>query len=200
MAGSWQGAGARQQPIAGICLGYPTGIREQAEGHQQPADRVTGPAAGQHRPDRGRAHCRQDGGEHAAAKRGQVGPAGLAQQAVLPPIHAEDADGQRPQHPRQHGRPPALPRRPATATYRHDPRRIEALRLQAPSQISSLRRQCGRIPSRERYGQTTSDQQAANTQQPDSRSRYATTANAKVRGAIEVLRLVTRCRCLRSHG
>jgi len=41
-------------------------------------------------------------------------------------------------------------------------------------------------------------EQAANTLQPDGSSRHTTTANAKVRGAIEALRLVTRCRCLRS--
>jgi hypothetical protein len=36
--------------------------------------------------------------------------------------------------------------------------------------------------------------------QPDSSSRHATTPNGKVRSAIEALRLVTRWRCLRSHG
>jgi hypothetical protein len=43
-------------------------------------------------------------------------------------------------------------------------------------------------------------EQAANTLQLDGNSRYATTANAKVSGAIEGLPLVRRCRCLRSHG
>jgi len=42
--------------------------------------------------------------------------------------------------------------------------------------------------------------QAANTLQPGGTSRHTTTANAKVRGAIEALRLVTKWRCLRSHG
>jgi hypothetical protein len=34
-------------------------------------------------------------------------------------------------------------------------------------------------------------EQAANTLQPDDTSRHTTTANAKVRGAIEAFRLVT---------
>jgi hypothetical protein len=43
-------------------------------------------------------------------------------------------------------------------------------------------------------------EQAANTLQPDDSSWHATTPNAKVRGAIEALRLVTKWRCVRSHG
>jgi hypothetical protein len=43
-------------------------------------------------------------------------------------------------------------------------------------------------------------EQAANALPPGSSSRHATTANAKVRGAIEASPLVTRWRCLRSHS
>jgi len=46
----------------------------------------------------------------------------------------------------------------------------------------------------------TGGEQAANTLQPGDSSRHATTANAKVRGAIEGWPLVTRWRCLCSHG
>jgi len=49
-------------------------------------------------------------------------------------------------------------------------------------------------------GELPGGEQAANTLQPDGSGRDATTANAKVRGAIEALRLVTRWRCLRSHS
>jgi hypothetical protein len=40
----------------------------------------------------------------------------------------------------------------------------------------------------------------ANTLQPTGSSRHTTTLNAKVEGMIEALRLVTKWRCLRSHG
>src|SRR5215211_3102802 len=43
-------------------------------------------------------------------------------------------------------------------------------------------------------------EQAANTLQPADSSRYATTPNAKISGAVEGLPLVVKWRCLRSHG
>jgi hypothetical protein len=49
-------------------------------------------------------------------------------------------------------------------------------------------------------GELAGAEQAANALQPGNSSRHATTANAKVRGGIEALRLVRRWRCLRSHG
>jgi hypothetical protein len=48
-------------------------------------------------------------------------------------------------------------------------------------------------------GELAGAEQAANALQPGNSSRHATTANAKVRGGIEALRLVRRWRCLRSR-
>jgi hypothetical protein len=53
------------------------------------------------------------------------------------------------------------------------------------------------------YDQTSraaGGERAANSLQRAGSSRHATTANAKVRGAIEALPLVIKWRCLRSHG
>ena len=47
---------------------------------------------------------------------------------------------------------------------------------------------------------TTGGEQAANTLQPDGKSRHATTLDAKVGGAIEASLLVMERSCLFSHG
>jgi hypothetical protein len=49
-------------------------------------------------------------------------------------------------------------------------------------------------------GELAGGKQAANALQPDSSSRYAPTANAKVGGTIEASLLVKRRPCLSSHG
>jgi carboxymethylenebutenolidase len=60
---------------------YPEASHGFLNDHPQPAHRVAGSAAGQHRPDGRRAHRRQHHGDALGVQLDQLGPAGLAQQA-----------------------------------------------------------------------------------------------------------------------
>jgi hypothetical protein len=95
-----------QQPVGGIGRGHAAPGQRQAQDQQQPAHRVAGPTAGQHRPDRGRAHRRHPGANGAEGELGQFGSASLARQVVQPGDHWDAEHGQRPQRPRRHTRPP----------------------------------------------------------------------------------------------
>jgi hypothetical protein len=113
--------GPGQQPVVGIRRGHPTRVQAQPGGQQQPPHRMAGPPAGQHRPDRGRAHRRQHRRRHLGPERGQVGPPGLPEQVVQPPDDAQPGHGQPPQPPGQPSRPPPGPFRPATSGHRAAP-------------------------------------------------------------------------------
>ena len=128
--GGWEGAGAGQQSVGRIGRGHAACGQGHAQGQHQPADRVAGPAAGQHRPDRGRAHGRQYGAnEGVEDELGQFGPAGLARQVIQPGDHGNAEHGQRPQRPRRHTRPPARSGGSGRKGRGHGPRRMDALRF-----------------------------------------------------------------------
>jgi hypothetical protein len=76
-----QVAGCRQrsrpphQPICHVLLGNAVDLHRQPQPEQQPPHRMRGPAAGQHRPDGGRAHRRHHIGSGTVLGPGQLGPA-----------------------------------------------------------------------------------------------------------------------------
>jgi hypothetical protein len=120
--GGGEGAGPGHQPVGHRGGDHPAGGQREGEAEQQPAHRVPGAAAGQHRPDRGRAQHRQHGANQGpAAELGQVGPAGPDRQAIDPGHHGQAEHGQPPQPPRQPGRPPARPAPAGGRRHRRGP-------------------------------------------------------------------------------
>jgi hypothetical protein len=128
--GGRQRPGPDLEPVGRILPSHPGRAQREAAGQQQPADRVPGPAAGQHGPDRGRTHrC------HRRGDRGiqWVGPAGPPQQDLQPEARGQAKHGQRPQRPCQLSRPPAWPGKPDRRSHRRGPCCMQPTTVTLPS-------------------------------------------------------------------
>jgi hypothetical protein len=122
--GGRQRPGPDLEPVGRILPSHPGRAQREAAGQQQPADRVPGPAAGQHGPDRGRTHrC------HRRGNRGiqWVEPARPPQQDLQPEPRGQAEYHQHPQRPRQPSRPPACPSRSTAGGHPPGSRRTLAL-------------------------------------------------------------------------
>jgi hypothetical protein len=79
-AGAGQRSGSDDHRVGQVTGDHPAEGHAQADGQQQPADGMAGPAAGQHHADGAGRQRRQRRWDHERLEQGQVGPSGVADQ------------------------------------------------------------------------------------------------------------------------